>query len=185
MNSLKSHIVVPLATLSLLAAGCSNLTPGENAAVFGGVAGAATGIALGASGVSSAITVPTAIGAGALAAGAAYFYAKYQATETQKRVAEQRARLYFAQQQKEAARQKAQQAKVAAKKAPTPRYVAVATPKDDRFKGQDAVMIFDTQTQRLASDQVYDMKETPKVGQTKKFDTYTAEYVGASGGTGI
>ena len=33
-------------------------------------------------------------------------------------------------------------------------------------------------TNQIVGNNVYDLKSTPKVGQTSKFDTYTAEYVG-------
>lgn len=76
---------------------CENLTPGENAAVFGTGAGLATGIPLAAAGVDSRIAVPAALGAAALAAGVSYVIAKHQATERQRKIAEQRARIYMAQ----------------------------------------------------------------------------------------
>ena len=39
-------------------------------------------------------------------------------------------------------------------------------------------MIFDTQSNEIVGNNVYDLKAAPQVGQTGKFDTYTAEYVG-------
>ena len=36
-------------------------------------------------------------------------------------------------------------------------------------------MIYDTQSNEIVGNNVYDLKATPKVGQTSKFDTYTAE----------
>lgn len=166
--------VTPLiSTVTIVAAlgfsGCSNLTPGENAGVFGGLAGAATGIALGASGVPSYITVPVAIGAGALAGTTAYVVAKHQASVEQQKIAEQRARLYYAQLDAE------QKAEMKKKKV---RYIAVDTQKDKRIEGEKAVMVFDTQNQQLVGNNVYDVKESPTVGTTAKFDTYNAQYVG-------
>lgn len=148
---------------------CSNLTPGENAAIFGGVVGSATGIALGASGVGSAITIPTAIGAGVVAGSVAYVVAKHQATKEQERIAEERARLYYAQLDAE---------KKAEMKKKKVRYIAVDTKKDNRIEGEKAVMVFDTQSQQLVGNNVYDVQETPDVGTTAKFDTYSAQYVG-------
>ena len=52
------------------------------------------------------------------------------------------------------------------------------TVKEQNSKGKDQVMIFDTQSNEIVGDNVYDLKATPQVGQTSKFDTYTAEYVG-------
>jgi hypothetical protein len=160
-----------LATITALAVtGCSNLTPGENAGVFGTMAGAATGIALGASGVPGYITVPVAIGAGALAGTAAYVIAKHQASEEQKKIAQARAELYYKQLDAEQ--------KTALKKKKV-RYIAVDTNKESQTTGQKSVMVFDTQSQEIVGNTVYDVKEAPKVGQTTKFDTYTAQYVGS------
>lgn len=158
-----------LVVAALTFSGCSNLTPGENAGVFGGLAGAATGVALGASGVPSYVTAPVAIGAGAVAATAAYVIAKHQATVEQEKIAEQRAKLYYAQLDAE------QKAEMKKKKV---RYIAVDTQKDKRITGEKAVMVFDTQNQQLVGNNVYDVKESPTVGTTTKFDTYNAQYVG-------
>ena len=171
MKALKMHLPAAVAAAALFTSGCSNLTPGENAGVFGTMAGAATGIALGASGVPSYVTVPVAIGAGALAGTAAYVIAKHQATEQQRRIAQANAELYYA---KLDAEQKA------AMKKKKVRYIAVDTKKDNKIKGQKAVMVFDTKSQEIVGNDVYDVKTSPKVGQTTKFDTYTAQYVGGS-----
>jgi cell division protein FtsL len=170
MKSSTMRISAALAVVALATAGCSSLTPGENAAVFGTTAGAATGIALGASGVPSYITVPTAIGAGALVAVTAYVIAKRQATVEQRKIAEARAQLYYA---------KLDAEKKAAMQKKKVRYIAVDTKKDNRVEGEKAVMVFDTQTQEIVGNTVYDVKTSPKVGQATKFDTYTAQYVGS------
>ena len=164
--------------VAILTSSCENLTPGENAAVFGTAAGLATGIPLVASGVNPNIAIPVTAGAVAVAAVGAYIIAKHQATERQRKIAEQRARLYMARQ--EAARQAAaSQPSSAAKKKPSkPRYIAVKTVKEENSKGKDQVMIFDTQSNEIVGNNVYDLKAAPQVGQTGKFDTYTAEYVG-------
>jgi len=152
---------------------CENLSPGENAAMFGTAAGLATGIPLGVSGVNPGVTIPVTAGAAALAAGAAYVISKQQASERQRKIAEQRARLYLAEQ--EAAQKKQQQQAAKAKKA---RYIAVKTEKESNNQGADQVMIFDTQSNQIVGNNVYDLKTSPEVGQTTKFDTYTAQYVG-------
>jgi hypothetical protein len=59
------------------------------------------------------------------------------------------------------------------------RYIAVDTRKDDRIEGEKAVMVFDTQNQQIVGNNVYDVKESPTVGTTAKFDTYNAQYVGS------
>ena len=73
------------------------------------------------------------------------------------------------------------QAKARPKK--LPRYIAVDTAKDERTVPQAAksVVIFDTETQEVVGNNVYDVKSTPPVGGTAKFETYTAEYVGTGG----
>jgi hypothetical protein len=163
---------------AIFTSSCENLTPGENAAVFGTAAGLATGIPLVASGVNPNIAIPVTAGAVAVAAVGAYIIAKHQATERQRKIAEQRARLYMARQ--EAARQAAaaQPPSAARKKPSKPRYIAVKTVKEENSKGKDQVMIFDTQSNEIVGNNVYDLKAAPQVGQTGKFDTYTAEYVG-------
>lgn len=159
--------------VALLTTACQNLTPGENAGVFGAAAGLATGIPLAAAGVDPAITIPVTAGAVAVAAAGAYIISKEQATERQRKVAEQRARLYMARLEKQ------QQEQAAAKKAKKPRYIAVQTEKTEKTQGKAAVMVFDTQSNQIVGNSVYDMKSTPQVGETTKFDTYTAQYVGS------
>ncbi|MGC2577561.1 MAG: hypothetical protein WA376_08280, partial [Terrimicrobiaceae bacterium] len=105
-------------------------------------------------------------------------------TVRQRQIAEQRARIYMA--QRAAAEQRATKAASSSvasgkKKAKPPketRYIAVKTQTESFNKGQSAVMIYDTQSNQIVGNNVYDLKSTPKVGQTSKFDTYTAEYVG-------
>ncbi|HEY5742929.1 MAG TPA: hypothetical protein VIS99_10335, partial [Terrimicrobiaceae bacterium] len=107
MNSQVLQTSAAVLALAIFSAGCENLTPGENAAVFGTAAGLATGIPLLASGVNPNIAIPVTAGAVAVAAVGAYIIAKHQASERQRQIAEQRARLYLARQ--EAARQAAQE----------------------------------------------------------------------------
>ena len=183
MNSKVLPVTAVAVSLAMISSGCENLSPGGNAAVFGTAAGLAVGIPLAAVGVDSRIAVPAALGAAALAAGVSYVIAKHQATERQRKICEQRARLYMA--QRAAAQRATRKAAVASgsgtKKAKAPketRYIAVKTQNESFNKGQSAVMIYDTQSNEIVGNNVYDLKTTPKVGQTSKFDTYTAEYVG-------
>jgi hypothetical protein len=184
MNPKVFPVTAVAVCLAMTSSGCENLTPGENAAFFGTVAGLATGIPLAAAGVDSRIAVPAALGAAALAAGVSYVIAKHQASERQRQIAEQRARLYMAQRaaaQQRTARTASTARASGTKKAKSPketRYIAVKTEKESFNKGQSAVMIYDTQSNQIVGNNVYDLKSTPKVGQTSKFDTYTAEYVG-------
>jgi hypothetical protein len=183
MNSKVFPATIASVCLAMTSSSCENLSPGENAAVFGTVAGLATGIPLAAAGVDSRIAVPAALGAAALAAGVSYVIAKHQATVRQRQIAEQRARIYMA--QRAAAEQRvaktASASTASGKKKTKPketRYIAVKTQTESFNKGQSAVMIYDTQSNQIVGNNVYDLKSTPKVGQTSKFDTYTAEYVG-------
>ena len=159
--------------VALMTTACQNLTPGENAGLFGAAAGLATGIPLAAAGVDPAITIPVTAGAAVVAAAGAYVISKQQATERQRKVAEQRARLYMAKLEKQKSDEQA-----AAKKAKQPRYIAVQTEKTEKTQGKAAVMVFDTKTNEVVGNSVYDLKSTPQVGETTKFDTYTAQYVG-------
>jgi hypothetical protein len=59
-----------------------------------------------------------------------------------------------------------------------PRYIAVPTAREPTSKGAKSVMIFDTQTDQVVGNHVYDIKTEPKTGQVGKFETYSAEYVG-------
>jgi hypothetical protein len=182
MNSKFIKVTASVAAMATVTSACQNLSPGENAAVFGTVAGLAVGIPLAAAGVNPNIVIPVTAGAVALAAGGAYIIAKHQATERQRKIAEQRARLYLAQRaeaEKKAAQVAAASSSSKKKQQPQKsRYIAVATEKENFNTGQAAVMIYDTQTSSIVGNNVYDLKSKPKEGSISKFDTYSAEYVG-------
>ena len=46
-------------------------------------------------------------------------------------------------------------------------------------KAKKAVMIWDTQSETIVGNNVYDVQSPPAVGSTAKFETYSAEYVGS------
>ena len=147
------------------------MTPGENAAVFGGIAGVATGTIARAAGASTGEAIVAGAIAGAVVGATVYVIAKRQASERQRKLAEQRARAYqgrLTASKKESLKKK----KV--------RYVAIDTEKDSRTspKAKKNVMIWDVQNEQIVGNNVYDVEKTPSVGQTAKFDTYQAEYVG-------
>lgn len=179
--------VALVAAGSIGVSGCSNLTPGENAAFAGGIVGLAVGIPLAAAGVDSRIAVPVTIGAAALAAGGAYLYAKHQADQEQRRIAEARARLYLAQRAERQRKEETAAARLAAasssssKKKTAPkkesRYIAVETEQRQGYEGESAVMVYDTESERLVGNDVYDVKKS-KVGSVAKYDSVNAEYVG-------
>jgi len=58
------------------------------------------------------------------------------------------------------------------------RYIAVPTVREKNSTGAQSVMVYDTQSQQVIGNNVYDLKSTPKDGQVSKFDTVSAEYVG-------
>jgi len=160
-----------LASVTLIAAGCESLTPGENAAVFGGAGAVAAGTLARAAGLSTAQSIATGAAVGAVVAATAYIIAKHQATVRQRHIAEQRARAYYA--------RMSENKKVTMKKKRV-RYIAVDTEKDQHTspRAKKSIMIWDTQTQEVVGNQVYDVESTPAPGTTAKFDTYAAEYVG-------
>lgn len=98
--------------------------------------------------------------------------AQHEATERQRQVAEMRARQSYA---RMPAKRKANM------KARKVRYIAVETERGQASspKAKKTVMIYDTQTQRVASNNAYDVEKTPTVGSTAKIDNYSAEYVGS------
>jgi hypothetical protein len=162
---------------ALAVSGCENMTPGENAGVAGGLAGAVTGIALGVSGVDPAISIPVAAGAGLVAGGAAYIVSKQQATARQRQIAKANAQAAVGKWQAQQPRQTAS----ASKKAPAkkPRFIAVDTEKTGETpKGAAPVMVYDTQTNQIVGNNVYNLGQKPKVGSNTSYDTMTAQYVG-------
>ena len=58
---------------SVALSGCSNLTPGENAAIAGVASGLAVGLPLALTGVNPAVTIPVTAGAALAAGGGDYF----------------------------------------------------------------------------------------------------------------
>jgi hypothetical protein len=108
----------------------------------------------------------------AVIATAIYFIAKHEATERQREIAEMRARQSYA---RMSAKRKADM------KAKKVRYIAVDTERGQKSspKAKKTVMIYDTQTQKVASNNAYDVEKAPGVGTTAKIDNYSAEYVGS------
>jgi len=65
-------------------------------------------------------------------------------------------------------------------RAKLPHYVAVDTVKDARSVPgtKKDMMIWDTRSESLVDNNVYDVSNPPPVGSTEKFDTYSTIYVG-------
>ena len=70
-----------VAAISLFGTGCADLTPLENAGVFGSASGAAAGGIARASGASVGESVAIGAATGAVVAAVTYVIAKHQATE--------------------------------------------------------------------------------------------------------
>jgi hypothetical protein len=96
---------------------------------------------------------------------------RHKATKEQMQVAQKRAEVYYTRLAPE---------KKAVLKKKKVRYIAVDTVRTEKApaKVKKTVMIWDTQAAALASNDVYDLEKPPTVGQTAKFETYAAEYVG-------
>ena len=98
-------------------------------------------------------------------------FIRQKATKEQMQVAQQRATVFYTRLAPE---------KKAVLKKKKVRYIAVDTVRSEKTspKAKRTVMIWDTQAAALANNDVYDLETPPAVGQTAKFDTYAAEYVG-------
>ncbi len=174
MQSGPTRTVALATSIALLVAGCENMTPGENGAVFGGAAGLLAGGIARAAGASTGESLLIGAATGAVVGLTAYIIAKHQATERQRRVAEERARVYYgrlaAGRRTELRRRRV-------------RYLAVDTERNEQTspKAKKSVMIWDTQSESVVGNNVYDIQNAPPVGSTAKFETYSAEYVGGGG----
>ncbi len=160
--------------IAVLVSACEEMTPGQNAAVFGTGAGFLAANIANAAGASPLESLIIGAAAGAIVGMTAYVISKHQATERQRRIAEERARVYYG--------HLARDRRVAMKKKHA-RYIAVDTEKSPKAAPQvkKSVMIWDTQSESVVGNTVYDVQSTPAVGGTAKFDNYSAEYVGGGG----
>ncbi|HEY5893237.1 MAG TPA: hypothetical protein VIT91_08410 [Chthoniobacterales bacterium] len=155
--------------VGLATAGCAEMTPGENAGVFGGLAGVGAGIIAKASGASTSDAIAVGAATGVAVGAITYIVAKHQATERQRAIAEARAARAY--------RAMPPQRKAALKEKKV-RYIAVDTERNEQSKGKKSVMVWDTQSQEVVGNNVYDVEKAPSVGSTAKFDAYNAQYVG-------
>lgn len=69
-----------------------------------------------------------------------------------------------------------------AKQKALPRIIAVATEKDEHTdkKAARAIMLFDTHSQQIIGNKVYDIESEPKLGEDVRFETHSTSYIGAS-----
>lgn len=170
ISLLKSSAI--LAAVSVIGAGCADMTPLQNAGVFGAAGGAAAGGIASAAGANTGESIAIGAATGAAIAAVTYIIATHEATERQHRIAEERAQRAYAEMSAKRKREM---------KARKTRYIAVDTEKDQHTAAgaKKSVMIWDTQSQEVVGNNVYDVKSPPPVGSTAKFDTYSAEYVGS------
>ena len=151
---------------AMLITGCAGMTPEESGATTGILAGTAAGLLGAAAGMRPGQAAALGAGVGILAGTAAYLIAKHQADERQRAVAEANARRMYAR-------------RAATLRRSNTRYIAVRTSRNSESKGAASVMVWDTQSQSLVGNTVYDVKSTPSAGSTVKFDSYNATYVGS------
>lgn len=120
--------------------------------------------------MTTAESIATGAPGGAMISAVTFIIAKHEATEHQRRIAEQRARAVYL---KLSAKQKAIVRKT--------RYIAVDTVRDEHTspRAKKAVMLWDTQSEQVVGNNVYDVQTPPPVGSTARFETYSAEYVGS------
>jgi hypothetical protein len=168
MNALLINFSAAVLAAGLFLTGCENISPAANGALFGAGSGALAGGIAKAAGASNTEAVAIGLATGALVGVTAYIIAKHEATERQRRIAEERARLAY---QSAPPPRRAQYRKS--------RYLAVDTVREKDSSGAKSVMIYDTQTEQVVGNEVYDVKQAPKEGSISKFDTYSAEYVGS------
>ncbi len=166
MNHLALKISAASVSAAILFSGCEGMTPGESAAAVWSTAGIAAGLIGSAAGLHGGEAAALGAGVGLLAAGITYAVAKHEANERQRQIAEANARRAYLAHQSELRRKKV-------------RYIAVKTSRTKESKGQASLMVWDTQSEKLVGNTVYDTKATPAKGSTAKFDSYNAQYVGS------
>jgi len=169
--------------VTLLGAGCAPVSNEESTGTAVQAIGSSGGI-IQASGFSTADSFATGASTGGMLRATTFVITKYQATVRQRQVAEKRARAAQARlternERHLAADKRAPAQRKAAAKKRLPRYIAVDTEKDQRAspKADKAVMIWDTQSEQIVGNNVYDIDTPPAVGSTAVFETYSAQYV--------
>jgi hypothetical protein len=147
---------------------CENMSPETTGVLAGVTSGALAGGIAKAAGANNSTAVAIGLGTGAAVGAIAYVIAKHEATERQRRIAEENARLAYEHMSAE------RRARVQKR-----RYIAVATVQEKNDKGAKSVMIYDTESKQVVGNSVYDVKTAPKDGQVQKYDSYSVEYVGS------
>src|SRR6478609_4884009 len=95
MNALLINSSAAVLVTGLFLTGCENMSPAANGALFGAGAGTLAGGIAKAAGASNSEAVAIGLATGAIVGVTAYVIAKHQATERQRKIAEERARLTY------------------------------------------------------------------------------------------
>lgn len=141
MRKISRLSTTALAVGALAVSGCENLNTTEAGLIAAGLAGAATGIALGTTGVPASSAVPIALGAAAGAGALAVAGTNMQVSRDQRMFSEQRGQTLVAEARKRGAQN-------------IPRYILVDTISTSPSAGRP-VMIFDTASGKVASNRIY------------------------------
>lgn len=179
-GSLMSHAlfrtVAAVTAASLALAGCTQLSPSEPGPFSGASGAQAASQITRATNSTTGESLATGASANVAAFATMAIIAKHQATEKQRQVVIKRAKATVARLTEQAKRPEAP-----AKAKKVPRYIAVDTVREKNTapQAQKVVAVWDTVTQEIVGNNVYDVGNPPAVGALSRFETYTAEYVGA------
>lgn len=167
---LSPRISVLLGLFSLLLlSSCARMGIWQKSAMIVGTAGTAGTVMLYNNYASAASSLASGVGVGALGGATSMVVDAAEATPSQINAAEAAGRRYL---------EALDAAKSGLHKKPGKNLVALAVPRKDKSRGQASIMIYDTQKRRLQSSKVYDLRATPKQGDTFRFETFEAEFVG-------
>ena len=169
--------VITLALIGFLAGCTSPRDPLEDAALQASRAG--TLVAMSDQGRTTA-----AVDAGSRLAENFYFIAKYQASGEQRQFVQSVAPKAAVKARSPKRKKPAVASGGGTPAKPQPikkpsRYIAVRTTQDSRAKSATSVMVWDTQSEQIVGNNVYDLNGTPPDGAQVKFETFSAEFVAA------
>jgi hypothetical protein len=157
MNRATISLASLTASAAIFATGCENMSPGENAAVFGSLAGVAGGSIARAAGASTGESIAIGAVTGAVGRGDCLCHRETPGHRASAppggaaRACLLRKTVFRTQNRAEEKEG---------------RYIAVDTEKNEQTspKAKKAVMIWDTQSESIVGNNVYDVEKTPAVG---------------------
>ena len=168
-----------LLILGITLTGCENLSPLQNGLGAATAAGAATAIPLGVSHVNPGITIPVAIGSALLAGGAGYFISKKQQENRQQPQAQPQTQTQQAVQQSTPPAQSGQACMTTYEQKPAfVNYIAAKAPGSPLY-GAPKVCIYNNQTGELATKKMYQLYNSPSLGDILQLGEYQCKYVGS------